>query len=144
VAGVIGLSALLELDGTARSTHTEVDNDAFGGSLVLPTIIEHVYAQLAPANDASPINGAVELMPPSLLIAAETEILRCDAERLHAGLIKSERPSTLQIWAKQIHAFPAVMPFLPESRQAFVEVAQFITSCVSDANAISNDEDQAV
>ncbi|WP_234880971.1 alpha/beta hydrolase [Mycobacteroides salmoniphilum] len=143
-AGVVGLSALLELDGTARGAYGSVDDDAFGVSLVLPTIVEHTYPQLGTTKDPSPINGPLNTMPPSLLIAAETEILRCDAERLYGALTRSGRSSVLEIWPKQLHAFPALLPFLPESREAFASVAQFIKSRVdADASAL-NERDQAV
>ncbi len=142
--GVIGISALLELDGTARDSYAAVDQDAFGVSLILPTLVKHAHPELASTNDPSPINGPLDTMPPSLLITAETEILRCDAERLHRALIESGRPSLLQIWPKQLHAFPALLPFLPESHRAFDRITQFICSHIANASAVSNDQDQAV
>jgi acetyl esterase/lipase len=125
-AGVIGISALLELEGTARGTHPNMDTDAFGIADALPDLVEHVCPSLQMRHDLSPINGRLETMPPALLIAAESEILRCDNERLHAALLELGRPSRLELWAKQVHAFPALFGFLPESRAAFELMVRFV------------------
>jgi acetyl esterase/lipase len=130
-AGVVGLSALLELDGTARSGHENARRDAFGIPLVLPDIIDHVCPSPADRHDLSPINGRLETMPPALLIAAESEILRCDAERLCNALQHLDRPCSLQLWEAQLHAFPALLPFLPDSGAAYDTITAFVAGCVA-------------
>ncbi|OBI10090.1 lipase [Mycolicibacter heraklionensis] len=125
-AGVIGISALLELEGTARSTHANMGTDAFGIADALPDLVEHVCPSPPMRHDLSPINGPLETMPPALLIAAESEILRCDSERLHAALLEHNRSSRLELWAHQVHAFPALFGFLPDSRAAFDLMVGFI------------------
>lgn len=125
-AGVIGISALLELDGVARSTHSNMTADAFGIPAVLPDIVDLVCPSARLRHELSPINGALETMPPALLIAAESEILRCDAERLHAALRELGRPSRIEVWARELHAFPALFPFLPDSRAAFDLMVGFV------------------
>lgn len=133
-AGVIGISALLELDGTARSTHPNVGTDAFGIGEALPDLVEHVCPSPPMRHDLSPINGPLETMPPALLIAAESETLRCDSERLHAALLKHNRSSRLELWAHQVHAFPALFGFLPESRAAYDLMVGFIAERLADAD----------
>jgi acetyl esterase/lipase len=125
-AGVIGISALLELDGVARTTHTNLSADAFGIPAVLPDIVDLVCPSAKLRHELSPINGRLETMPPVLLIAAESEILRCDAERLHAALQQVGGSSRLELWARQLHAFPALFPFLPDSRAAFELICRFV------------------
>lgn len=132
-AGVIGISALLELDGVARSTHSNMTADAFGIPAVLPDLVDLVCPSARLRHELSPINGRLETMPPALLIAAESEILRCDAERLHAALQQVGRPSRLELWASELHAFPALFPFLPDSRAAFDLMARFVAECRSNA-----------
>jgi acetyl esterase/lipase len=83
-------------------------------------------------HDLSPINGRLETMPPALLIAAESEILRCDNERLHAALLELGRSSRLELWAQQVHAFPALFGFLPESRAAFELMVRFVAERLAD------------
>jgi acetyl esterase/lipase len=132
-AGVIGISALLELDGVARNTHSNMTADAFGIPAVLPEIIDLVCPSAKLRHELSPITGQLELMPPALLVAAESEILRCDAERLHAALQQLGRSSRLEVWARELHAFPALFPFLPDSRAAFALMSRFVTERLADA-----------
>ena len=133
-AGVIGISALLELEGTARSTHPNMGTDAFGIADALPDLVEHVCPSLPMRHDLSPINGRLEAMPPALLIAAESEILRCDNERLHAALLAAGRSSRIELWDHQVHAFPALFPFLPDSRAAFDLMVRFVAERLGDAD----------
>ncbi len=130
-AGVVGLSALLELDGTARSSHENSHRDAFGIPLVLPDIVEQVCPSPVDRHELCPINGRLETMPPALLIAGESEILRCDAERLFSALQACGRPCSLQVWTAQLHAFPVLLPFLPDSRAAYDTITRFVTECLA-------------
>ncbi|RRR42684.1 alpha/beta hydrolase [Mycolicibacter terrae] len=133
-AGVIGISALLELDGVARSTHSNRTADAFGIPAALPDIVDLVCPSPSMRHALSPINGRLDTMPPALLLAAESEILRCDAERLHAALAQLGRPSRLEVWARELHAFPALFPFLPDSRAAFDQMCRFVTERLVEAD----------
>ncbi|GFG85543.1 alpha/beta hydrolase [Mycolicibacter algericus] len=133
-AGVIGISALLELDGVARDTHTNQSADAFGIPAVLPDLIDLVCPSAKLRHELSPINGRLDTMPPALLIAAESEILRCDAERLHTALQQLGRSSRLELWARQLHAFPALFPFLPDSRAAFDLMCRFVAERLAEAD----------
>ncbi|MGB3285918.1 alpha/beta hydrolase [Mycolicibacter algericus] len=133
-AGVIGISALLELDGVARDTHTNQSADAFGIPAVLPDLIDLVCPSAKLRHELSPINGRLDTMPPALLIAAESEILRCDAERLHTALQQLGRSSRLELWARQLHAFPALFPFLPDSRAAFDLMCRFVAERLADTD----------
>ncbi|MEB3030842.1 alpha/beta hydrolase [[Mycobacterium] nativiensis] len=133
-AGVIGISALLELDGAARSIHPNMATDAFGIADALPDLVDQVCPSLPMRHELSPINGRLETMPPALMIAAESEILRCDNERLHAALLTHNRSSRLELWASQVHAFPALFPFLSESRAAFEMMTRFVADRLADAD----------
>ncbi|MEO8815360.1 MAG: alpha/beta hydrolase fold domain-containing protein [Mycobacterium sp.] len=137
-AGVIGISALLELDGTARGSHENLHRDGFGIPLVLPDIVEWVCPSPAMRRDLSPINGRLETMPPALLIAAESEVLRCDAERLHSALWQHNRPCDLEVWDSELHAFPALFPYLPDSRAAYAAITRFVAECLADADRVGD------
>lgn len=130
-AGVVGISALLELEGIARDDHTNRHADAFGIPLVLPDVVDCVCPSPEMRQRLSPINGPLELMPPALLIAAESEILRCDAERLCEALRQRDRPCRLEIWDSQLHAFPAVLPFLRDSKAAYGIITDFVAECLT-------------
>lgn len=122
--GVVGISALLELDSTARKAYA--CDDAFGIPLVLSAIVEQVCPSADLVQSLAPINGLLETMPPALLIAADSEVLCCDAERLRDALVAADRPVELRTWPSQLHAFPALFPFLPESKEAFEAIAGFV------------------
>ncbi|OHV04539.1 alpha/beta hydrolase [Mycobacterium talmoniae] len=133
-AGVVGISAVLELDSTTRNTHANVGRDAFGVPTALAAIIEHVCPSAELVQSLAPINGRLETMPPSLLIAADSEILCCDAERLRDALTAANRPCELRTWPSQLHAFPAIFPFLPESKEAFEAITRFVQQRLAEAD----------
>lgn len=135
-AGVVGISALLDLDNAARDGHQNLDRDGFGIPLVLPEILDQVCPSPAMRRELSPINGPLETMPPALLIAGESEILCSDAERMQQALLKQNRPCRLEIWPRELHAFPALFPFLPDSRAAYGTITDFIHECVVDRGEI--------
>ena len=132
-AGVVGISAVLELDDTARREHENLHRDGFGIPLVLPEILDQVCPSPAMRHDLAPINGRLETMPPALLVAAESEILRCDAERLQRALHHRNRPCRLEIWPSELHGFPALLPFLRDSKDAFARITRFVCERVAEA-----------
>lgn len=134
-AGVIGISALLELDGTGRVGHENLHRDAFGIDLALPDLMEQVCPSPVLRRDLAPINGQLETMPPALLIAAESEILLSDNQRLYTALQARGRPCRLEIFEHELHAFPALFPFLPDSRVAYQLITDFVAECLTGAEA---------
>ena len=87
-----------------------------------------MYAPGVPREDArlSPLQGHVGGLPPCLLIASSSEILRDDALRLQLK-IQAEGGSVDYVeWKNTPHAFPVLARFLPEARSALDETARFI------------------
>ncbi|NNH70612.1 alpha/beta hydrolase [Nocardia uniformis] len=126
--GVIGLSAWLDLAHEVKLAHRNARSDVF-----LPA---GRFAQIAllMAGDAqgvidplrSPVNGELAQLPPALLICAEDEVLRADAEVMSERLLAAGVEHRLQVWQGQVHAFPVLGNLLPESRAAIEEIAEFI------------------
>ncbi|PQM48351.1 alpha/beta hydrolase [Mycobacterium talmoniae] len=137
-AGVVGISPLLELDGAARTAHANASRDPFVGAAVVASIIDCVGPPPSLNDELSPLNGPLETLPPVLIVAAESELLRCDAERMYAALTAIGRPATLKIWPNQLHAFPALLPFLPESKAAFATIVRFIRACLDEPDHADN------
>lgn len=129
-AGVVGISPLLELDGERRAGHPNFATDRMGIGLVLPMVVDCVGPKSPDGHALSPVNGVLDTFPPSLIVAAESEALRCDAERMHEVLTDAGRSSTVKVWPGQLHAFPAFLPFLPESREARDCIVEFIQDCL--------------
>ena len=125
-AGVVGISPLLDLDCTARSEHGNAARDLMGVASVLPMIVDCASPRLDDRLALSPISGRLDDFPPTLIIVSESEALLCDAERMYLALNRLGRECTLRIWPGQLHAFPAMLPFLPESKAAVEDIARFV------------------
>jgi acetyl esterase/lipase len=123
-AGIVALSPWLDFDCAAKLAHPNAARDAYAPVRRLPALVKLLIAD--PDTDISPVNAQLSGLPPVLLIAAESEMLRCDAELMADRLAAADVPVTLQIWAGQVHAFPVLGDLLPESRAAIHEIAGFV------------------
>lgn len=130
-AGVVGISPLLDIDSVARSEHANAWRDPLIRAAAMSPVMDCVRVRDGIA-DPSPVHGDLAAFPPSLIIAAESESLRSDAERMYEALTAAGRSCTLKLWPQQLHAFPAMLPFLPESKAAFDHIAQFIQERLAD------------
>lgn len=122
-AGIVALSPWLDFDCAAKLEHPNAHRDAYAPVRRLPALAKLLDADPAVS---SPVNGDLTGLPPTLLIASESEMLRCDAELMAQRLAAADVPVTLQLWAGQVHAFPVLSDLLPESRAAIAEVGAFI------------------
>ncbi|NLE81316.1 MAG: alpha/beta hydrolase [Rhodococcus sp.] len=131
-AGLVGFSPFLDLDCSAKAAHVNAERDAFATVDQLEAV-----ALLGAQKDGeldtslSPVNGNLATLPPTLLFAAESEVLRCDSELMASRLHAAGVPCHLQIWDGQVHAFPAVIPAMPESRVVLRAVARFVLTHTS-------------
>jgi acetyl esterase/lipase len=133
-AGIVALSPWLDFDATAKLAHRNAARDAYAPVsrlAFLTTLCLASKGDLDPL--ASPVNRDLSGLPPVLLLAAEDEMLRCDAELMAHRLAEHGVPCTLQIWAGQVHAFPVLGDLLPESRAAIHEVGTFIRDVTAPA-----------
>ena len=72
----------------------------------------------------SPVYADLRGMPPSLIFAGESEILRSDAERMHAALKEHGAKSTLRIKEGMWHAY--LMYSLESNREDYDIMSEFI------------------
>lgn len=135
-AGIVALSPWLDFDCTTKLGHPNARRDAYAPVKRLPALVKLLVADSTV--DKSPVNAVLAGLPPVLLIAAESEMLRCDAELMTERLAAADVPVTLQIWAGQIHAFPVLGDLLPESKAAIREIATFVKSLL---HGSANDSD---
>src|SRR5690606_8835750 len=131
-AGLIGLSPLLDLDYAAKRDHPNVALDPYIPLSALEAVVR-LGAEIDGVLDPlmSPVNGILADLPPVLLIAAEDEVLRYDAELMAQRLDAAGVPNTLELWRGQVHAFTTIWPGLPESRAALGRAARFARTCVA-------------
>ena len=71
---------------------------------------------------------SLEGLPPSLIHVSDIEMLYPDAEKLASALGAAGVPTTLKIWAGQLHVFQAIVEFTPEARASVKELGAFIRS----------------
>ncbi|MDX5361093.1 MAG: alpha/beta hydrolase [Alphaproteobacteria bacterium] len=78
------------------------------------------------AAPCSPLFGAMEDLPPTLVLAGTTEILLDDSRRLADRLREAGVDVTLDLWPNMPHAWPYFGDVLPEARTALAEAGRFI------------------
>jgi acetyl esterase/lipase len=133
-AGIVGLSPWLDFDHTAKVSHHNARRDAYipvrklrrVGRMALGCRVEDHH---------SPVNADLAGLPPSLIICGEDEVLRVDAELMAERLLDAQVRCTLQVWERQVHAFPVLTDINPESLAAVEEVAVFARDVVARADA---------
>ena len=72
----------------------------------------------------SPVYGDLRGMPPSLILAGESEILRSDAERMHTALRGQGSKSTLHVKADMWHAY--LMYSLESNKEDYDLISGFL------------------
>ncbi|WP_148573122.1 alpha/beta hydrolase [Nocardioides caldifontis] len=137
-AGVVGLSPWLDFDHMAKVRHHNSRRDAYIPARRLRRVGRMVVGD-HPELHHSPVNADLAGMPPSLIICAEGEVLRVDAELMADRLAEAGVPCTLQIWEGQVHAFPVLTELTPESRLALEEIVTFVEAATSGAIGTSTD-----
>ncbi|MGV9408385.1 alpha/beta hydrolase fold domain-containing protein [Nocardia sp. NPDC003693] len=125
-AAVIAISAWLDLDLTTKLAHRNAATEAYLPASAFTRIAELGCARQGRVDpELSPVNGKLETLPPTLLLCCDDEFLRLDAEVMAARLAAANVPVELHIWHGQIHAFPVIFPYLPESSEAVAVISRF-------------------
>jgi acetyl esterase/lipase len=127
-SGIVALSPWLDFDCAAKLAHPNATRDAYAPASRLPALAKLLGVDPETDPRISVVNGDLGGLPPVLLIAAESEMLRCDAELMAERLAQADVPVTLQIWTGQVHAFPVLGDLLPESTAAIQEIGGFVRS----------------
>ncbi|NEW51837.1 alpha/beta hydrolase [Nocardia cyriacigeorgica] len=126
-AAVVAISPWLDLDLTDKLAHRNAATETY-----LPTAAFTRIAELGCTRDGrvdpalSPINGNLAVLPPTLLLACDDEFLYLDSRAMAKRLATVNVPCELHIWHGQIHAFPVIFPYLPESAEAVAVITRFV------------------
>ena len=75
---------------------------------------------------ASPINGELRGLPPTLVQVGQDELLLPDARRLHSALAAAEVPVELQEYPRRWHVFQVNAGVLADADRALAAVARFL------------------
>jgi monoterpene epsilon-lactone hydrolase len=109
------------LDPDALDPVHRLFNDFWRGSV-------DAYLAGHPARDplASPLYGDLSGLPPLLIQAGTSDLLRGEAQALHDRAREHGVPAQLQLYPTDAHAFQLFWSFLPEAADAIESAAQFI------------------
>lgn len=129
-AGIVALSPWLDFDHRTKVRHHNAIRDAYIPARRLKRVCRMVVGG-HPELHHSPVNADLSGLPPVLMMCAESEVLRLDAEMMIERLIDAGVPSTLQIWEGQVHAFPVLADLTPETRAAVSEIVRFVEAAVA-------------
>jgi acetyl esterase/lipase len=92
--------------------------------------------RVRPANPiASPLFDDLSGLPPTLVQASEAEMLLDDARRYVYKARAAGTPARLQTWAGMFHVFQIFERELPQARDAWTKISQFIKQQAAEAPA---------
>lgn len=128
----VGLSPWTDLAATGASVKFNAKRDMLIPGDGLKMGADFYLAGADPMEPyASPMYGDMKGLPYSLIQVGSDEVLLDDSRRLADALKKSGVPVILQEWAGMQHVWQAFGQFIPEGRQAIVQIGDFIQSRMS-------------
>ncbi len=74
----------------------------------------------------SPVFGALDRLPPTLIMASDREVLLDDAKMLHDGMRRDGSPSTLAIYSGVCHAWTMFASYMPRAQRAVEQIGAFV------------------
>lgn len=127
--GAIPISPVTDFALESESLKTV--HDPIISAKTMPIFREHYLPKQAPREPlASPVYARFDGLPPFLIQAGEHEMLRDDAVRVAQRIRDTEGKVTLEVWKGMFHVFQSHDPLLPEAREAFDHMAQFLRGLV--------------
>ena len=129
-AGIVAFSPWLDFDHTTKMAHVNRDRDVMIPATRLRQVARLCLGVSKVEPGHSPVNADLSGLPPVLMICAEDEVLRADAELMRERLLAHGVPVQLQIWSGTLHAFPAFPVPVPDILAARAVAAEFIRESV--------------
>jgi acetyl esterase/lipase len=133
------LSPLTDTTFSGDSIRENVDSDVmlrpFMKALVsLPKFVKSWWVlwtyKVRPGNPVvSPLLGDLSGLPPILVQVSEAEMLLDDSRRYVYKACASGSPVKLQTWSDMVHIWQIFYPQLPQAREAWDEISEFLESC---------------
>jgi acetyl esterase/lipase len=133
---VVGLSPVVDATYSGTSIRGNLESDVMLGPLfgkltrVPRPILYWLYVmenRFRPVNPiVSPIYGDLSGLPPTLIQVSEAEMLLDDAVRYVNKARASGSPARLQSWSGLLHVWQIFHPEVPEARDAFARIAEFL------------------
>jgi len=126
-ASLVCLSPWTDMTGESESLTTNSDSDSmFVGEDIERYASAYLGDQSRRDPVASPLFANLAGLPPLLIQVGREEVLLDDARNLHAKALAAGGWSELHIYDDVPHGWHYGAPFLPETRVALEEVADFV------------------
>jgi len=135
LAGLVAISPWLDFDNSERRIHRNAWRDHLIPTFRLDRIARHVLGTPEIDPSHSPVNRRLDDLPPTMLVASESEVLLHDAEKMERLLDAAGVPVELHVWPGQVHCFPVLCHLLPESRAAIGLIADFVVATIGQGEA---------
>jgi epsilon-lactone hydrolase len=125
-AGAVAISPLLDLSGEGDSIASNKNTDPLIDGTMVVEIGKVYIGAIDPHQHplASPLWGRHHDLPPMLLMASASEVLRDDAVRLVASVRKAGGQATLYLPDDMVHIW-TLFPFLNESTRSMNLIGSF-------------------
>jgi epsilon-lactone hydrolase len=124
---LVCLSPWTDMTGTSRSIPANADSDPM---FVANDVNRYADAYLGDQSRlqplASPLLGNLTGLPPMLIQVGRNEVLLDDARSVDKKVRAAGGSSTLHVYENVPHGWHFGAPFVPESRAALREIAEFI------------------
>lgn len=126
-AGGIPISPCTDFTLASESLKTVVD--PIISAKTMPVFRDHYLGKTDPKNPlASPVFGDYRGIPPLLIQVGEHEMLRDDSVRVAKKARADGISVKLEVWPGMFHVFQSHEPLLPEAKEAFDHIADFMRS----------------
>ncbi len=124
---LVCLSPWTDMTGTSGSLVANSDSDSMFVGEDIPRYA-NAYLDDHSRQDplASPLFADLSGLPPVLIQVGRDEVLLNDARDLHAKVLEAGGASQLHIYEGVPHGWHYGAPFVPETREALREVAEFV------------------
>jgi acetyl esterase/lipase len=133
---VVALSPITDSRLASPSIKTNLESDVILKSLAkqlswVPSMFISLVARRLAKHDTkdpriSPLLGDLSGLPPILVQASDSEILRDDGRRYVNKAVAAGSNAVLQLWANMPHVWQIFDPELPEASEAFEEIRLFL------------------
>jgi acetyl esterase/lipase len=121
----IPLSPVTDL--TLASESLKTVHDPIISAKTMPVFRDHYLGKADPRDPlASPVFGDYRGLPPLLIQVGEHEMLRDDSVRVARKARADGIGVRLEVWPGMFHVFQSHEPLLPEAREAFARMAEFM------------------
>jgi len=123
----VAMSPWLDMAGTGDSWKENSLSDAWFYRESMP-IATQMYLGETPTTHpiASPLYAELAGLPPIILHASSSEVVRDDSVRFAQKAKAVGVEAEIKIWPEQSHVWQAFIPFVPEARESLEEILAFL------------------